>query len=190
MAKSALRSGLLPPLCVRREIEGSRLHHWLPRPCWVPISSVGRGSRPLPCALCVFALHTNTAEGRAHHSNELFITAFLANFREYLFRNCLENRTRSRIGTPKVTRRGQWDPDQPLPGADEARPRGPRLFSKQFLRAFGWIGSRRVPNNGCIGACAWVRTALTCDGVRKRQLGADNRGLGTTQDATIGRKRA
>src|SRR5215203_3783958 len=39
------------------------------------------------------------------------------------------------IGTPKVTKRGPWDPDQPLPGADEARPRGPRLFSKQFLHA-------------------------------------------------------
>src|SRR5215204_4405410 len=41
---------------------------------------------------------------------------------------------RSRIGTPKVTKRGQWDSDQPLPGADEARPRGPRLFSKQFRK--------------------------------------------------------
>ena len=33
-------------------IEGSRLHHWLPRPCWVPKTSIGRGSKPLPCALC------------------------------------------------------------------------------------------------------------------------------------------
>jgi hypothetical protein len=61
---------------------GSRLHHWLPWPCWVPKASIGRGSRPLPCAFCSFALHTNTEEGRAHHSNELFIATFFANFSE------------------------------------------------------------------------------------------------------------
>src|SRR5829696_6957327 len=60
-----------------------------------------------------------------------------ANFGELPFRNCLENRTRSRIRTPNVTKRGPWNPDQPLPGADEARPRGPRLFSKQFLQVLG-----------------------------------------------------
>src|SRR5829696_7586201 len=43
---------------------------------------------------------------------------------------------RSRIGTPKVTKGGQWDSDQPLPGADEARPRGSRLFSKQFRKGY------------------------------------------------------
>jgi predicted enzyme related to lactoylglutathione lyase len=32
-----------------------------------------------------------------------------------------------------------------------------------------------VPNNGCIGGCAWVRATLTFDGVvSKRQLGADS----------------
>src|SRR5829696_10533120 len=59
-----------------------------------------------------------------------------ANFAELPFRNCLENRNRSRIGTPKVAKSGQRDPDQPLPAADEARPRGPRLFSKQFRKGY------------------------------------------------------
>ena len=42
------------------------------------------------------------------------------NFGEYPFRNCLENRHRSPIGTPKVAMRSQRDPDRRLPGADEA----------------------------------------------------------------------
>jgi hypothetical protein len=34
---------------------GSRLHHWLPKPFWVPKTSVGPGSEPLPCARYIFA---------------------------------------------------------------------------------------------------------------------------------------
>src|SRR5215216_7159799 len=36
------------------------------------------------------------------------------------------------------------------------------------------VGTRRVPNYGCIGGCAWVRATLTFDGVSKRQAGADS----------------
>jgi hypothetical protein len=69
-------------LSLCRGIEGSRLHHWLPWPCWVPISSVGRGSGPLPCAFCSFAHHSNTKGCLAHHSNAVFITTFFASFLE------------------------------------------------------------------------------------------------------------
>ena len=63
-----------PPLSLCREIEGSRLHHWLPKPCWVPNASIGRGSWPLSCALCIFVCHYSTKACRAHHSIAVFIT--------------------------------------------------------------------------------------------------------------------
>jgi hypothetical protein len=64
------------------EIGGSRSHHWLAKPCRVPVSSVGRGSEPLPCALCIFTRHDSTKGALAHRSNELFVTTFFANFSE------------------------------------------------------------------------------------------------------------
>jgi len=41
----------------------------------VPKASVGRGSRPLPCNLCIFAHHDTTKACRAHHSIAVFITS-------------------------------------------------------------------------------------------------------------------
>src|SRR5829696_54633 len=35
-----------------------------------------------------------------------------------------------------------------------------------FLPSTRGIGSKRVPNNGCIGSCAWVRATLTFDSAR------------------------
>jgi hypothetical protein len=46
-----------PQSLSKGEIGGSRLHHWLPWPRWVPKASIGRGSEPLPCALCILAHH-------------------------------------------------------------------------------------------------------------------------------------
>jgi hypothetical protein len=55
------------------------------------------------------------------------------NFREFLFRNCLENRSGSRIGTPRAAKRGRRRLDRPLLAAKNARLRRLQLFSKQFL---------------------------------------------------------
>src|SRR5829696_8372759 len=55
------------------------------------------------------------------------------NFGEYPFRNCLENRDGPLTGVPRALERRQRGPDRPLLAAQEARLRGLRLFSKQFL---------------------------------------------------------
>src|SRR5215218_1358324 len=45
-------------------------------------SSIGRGSKPLPCACCFFTHHGTTKGGTAHHSIAVFITTLLTNFAE------------------------------------------------------------------------------------------------------------
>src|SRR5215211_2057822 len=66
-----------------------------------------------------------------------------AYFREFPFRNCLENRDRRRIGVPKGAKRGRGGPDRSLPGVEEARSIGLRPFSKQFLQALRCIKGKR-----------------------------------------------
>ena len=60
---------------------------------------------------------------------------FDMNFREFPFRNCLENRNGLRIRATKATKMGRRSPDWPLLGAKVARSRRLHLFSKQFLHA-------------------------------------------------------
>src|SRR5215208_6279190 len=64
-----------------------------------------------------------------------------AKFAEFTFRNCLENRNGSRVMASKAPRRGRRGVDRQPLGGKNARSRGLRLFSKQFLQALRWIAS-------------------------------------------------
>jgi hypothetical protein len=61
---------------------GSRLHHWLPKPFWVPKTSVGPGSEPLPCARYIFAPMQPQRGARGITQLQYLLQLSLANFRE------------------------------------------------------------------------------------------------------------